>query len=320
MSDENKRKTYNEYGHDGFDQRFSQEDIFRNADFDSIFGDIFGNESFGGSIFDMFFGSERRSRGRDLRYNIEISFEEAALGCKKTIRLPKKVKCAHCNGTGAKDGDLTTCKTCNGSGQVRRVTRIAFGSFTQVTNCNACRGYGKTAKDKCGYCKEGLIDKVKEISISIPAGVDNGNTLRISNEGEELRGTNNGDLYVVINIDEHEFFERDGFDLYLDYYLSFPKAVFGTVLDAPTLNDNVKIKVPEGTQSGTIFRIKDKGIKKLDGNGYGDLFLKVNVKTPTKLNPKQKKLLQEFAHESKDETRYGKSERSLFNKIKDIFL
>ena len=326
LSDEGKRKTYDMYGHDGFDQRYTQEDIFRGADFDSIFRDIFNNEDFfsdsTGSIFDMFFGNQRRrTKGSDLSYNIEISFEEAALGCKKIIKLPKKVKCNNCEGTGAKEGKLIICNNCNGSGQVRRVTRIPFGAFTQIGTCNICKGYGKIARERCNNCKgQGLIEKVKEISINIPAGVDDGNTLRISNEGEEVKGLKPGDLYIIINVHEHELFERKDYDLYLDYTIPFAQAVFGATVNVPTLIDNVKIKIPEGTQSGTIFRIKDKGIKRLHDSDYGDLYLRINVKTPTKLNSKQRKLLEEFAAESKDESKFGKSERNLFKKIKDIFV
>ena len=186
---------------------------------------------------------------------------------------------------------------------------------------NICKGYGKIAREKCNNCKgNGLIEKIKEITIDIPAGVDDGSTLRISNEGEEVKGLRAGDLYVIINVNEHDIFERKGYDLYLDYTISFPQAVFGAAISVPTLKDNIKIKIPEGTQSGTIFRIREKGVKRLHDSDYGDLYLRINVKTPTKLSSKQRKLLEEFTAESKDESKFGKSERNLFEKIKDIFV
>ncbi|MAG47308.1 molecular chaperone DnaJ [archaeon] len=321
LSDDDKKQTYDNYGHDGFDQRYSQEDIFRGADFDSIFQDIFRGQGGFGGIFDNIFGGGRqRTKGNDLSFNLEISFKEAALGVKKKIKLPKKVKCEDCEGTGAKNGKLTTCNVCKGNGQVRRVTRIAFGAFTQVSTCYNCKGYGKMAKEKCGSCKDGLIEKVKEITINIPEGVDDGNTLRVENEGEEVRGLEAGDLYVVINVDEDDVFERKGSDLFLDYYISFPQAVFGTTLSVPTLKDKIKVKVPSGTQSGTVFRVKDSGVKNLNGYGSGDLYVKTNVKTPTKLSSKQSKLLKDFSTDRKEKVEFGKKDVGLFDKIKDIFL
>lgn len=322
LSDDTKRLMYDQYGHAGFDQRFSQEDIFRGVNFDDIFRDIFGEEGFfGNNIFDIFFGGGGRSgfrrqrRGSDLRFDLEISFDEAVNGTTKNIRLPKQVKCSRCNGTGAKNEELIDCSDCNGTGELRKTRRTMFGMFSQISTCGNCQGSGEIAKEACNYCYDGLVDKVKTINVKIPGGIDTGNRLRISGEGEEIKNGESGDLYVVLNVATHKYFERRGSDIYLEVPISFSQAALGSQIQIPTLHSKVKVKVPAGTQSGTILRLKGKGIKDLHSNKYGDQYIKIKVKTPTKLTRKAKKLLTDLGKETKEQL---KIEKGFFDKIRDV--
>ncbi len=295
LSDDQKRANYNQFGHDGFDQRFSQEDIFRDFDFD-----IFRDFGFGGfdSIFDVFFGRGNRRakrRGADLRYDLDISFEEAAFGIVKTIKFPGHSVCNSCNGTGAEGNSFETCANCNGNGQVSKTMRTPFGVINQVVTCHACRGNGKTIKKHCKSCNgSGLLEKTKTVEISIPAGVDNGNQIRVDGQGEIGEDNAPGDLYVVIHVRPHKLLHRDGADLYLEYPITFSKAVLGGKIDIPSLEKNVELKIPPGTQSHTVFRLKNQGIKKLRGFGKGDLYVKVIINVPEKISKKQRKLLEEL--------------------------
>jgi len=313
LSDDTKRQQYDQFGHAGFDQRYSQEDIFRNVNFDDIFNEVFGRR--GDNIFDMFFGGgNRERRGNDLRYDLEISFEEAAFGIEKKIKIPRLVQCKNCEGTGADMGHLIKCGNCNGTGETRKTTRTPFGIFSQVTICKECEGYGEIAKSKCKLCNgSGLIEDDKTLTIKIPAGVENGNRVRISNAGEAIKNGRFGDLYIYLRVRPHEIFERKGSDIYLQMPLSFGQAALGDEIDVPTLKGNVKIKIPPGTQTGTTFRLKDKGIEA--SRVRGDQYVRVLIKTPTKLSLKQKKLLKEFAAENKEAL---KIEKGFFEKIKDI--
>src|SRR3989344_648701 len=321
LSDDSKRGVYDQYGHAGFDQRFNQEDICRGVNFDEIFRDIFGKEFggdvFGDSLFSMFFGSGMRGRrrGHDLRYDIEISFEEAAFGVKKKIKIPKLVKCGKCDGTGAEHGNLVICNSCNGSGQVRKTNRTIFGVFTQVYTCRKCNGIGKLAEKKCRHCNNGLIQEDKEVTIQIPGGVDSGARLRLHGEGEGISNGEPGDLYIFLHVGQHEIFERKNYDIMLNYPISFSQAALGDNIEVPTLKEKVRIKIPAGTQSNTIFRLQGRGIKIMNDDGYGDELVRVVVKTPAKLNKRQEELLKELAKENKEQL---KIEKGFFEKVKNV--
>ncbi|MBI4158992.1 molecular chaperone DnaJ [Candidatus Woesearchaeota archaeon] len=313
LSDDTKRQQYNQFGHAGFDQRYSQEDIFRNVNFDDIFNEVFGRR--GDNIFDMFFGGSRERRGNDLRYDLEINFEEAAFGVEKKIKIPKLIQCNECEGTGADRGHLVKCATCNGAGETRKTTRTPFGVFSQITTCRECDGYGEVAKSKCKTCNgSGLLEDNKTITVKIPAGVENGNRIRVPSSGEAIKNGKTGDLYIYLRVKPHEIFERRGNDIYLQMPLSFSQAALGDQIQIPTLKGNIKIKIPGGTQTGTTFRLKDKGIETLRGNG--DQYVQILIRTPTKLTAKQKKLLKEFAAENKETL---KIEKGFFEKIIEGF-
>ncbi len=307
LSDDEKRKTYDSYGHAGFDQRYSNEDIFRGVDFESIFEDIFGEEShFGGpSIFDMFFGRSRSKKGSDLKYNLAINFEDAVNGAEKTIEIEKETQCSGCDGTGAEDGNLAKCPRCNGSGRYTKTQRTPFGIFTSSTTCSECNGQGKIPKHLCKKCDGyGVVEEAKKLKVKIPKGVDSSHVLKVHGEGQGIKNGEPGDLYIVINVKPHEFFKREGNDIYVDLPISFSQAALGDEIEVPTLDGNAKIKIPPGTQTDTTFRLKNKGISDIHSNDQGDLFAKVIVKIPTGLSKKQKDLLIEFARESKEKLRF----------------
>lgn len=309
LSDDVKRQQYDQFGSEGFHQRYSYEDIFRGFDIDDIFGDMFD-----GSPFEMFFGGgrKRQRRGRDLRYDLEISFEEATFGCTKEVEIKKLDSCDECNGSGSKDGKLDICNECDGTGQVRVSRRTPFGNLTQITTCNICNGEGKSIKNPCKKCEgSGRITKGKKIKINIPAGVDNESQLRVSRGGETgVRGSTTGDLYVVIHVKESEIFERDGYDIYLEVPISFSQAALGDEVKVPTLEKEVTFKIPAGTQPGTKFKLAGKGIPYLDGYGRGDEFVIARVVTPKSLSKEQKKLLEEL--------KKTEEKKSLIDKIKEF--
>jgi len=317
LSDSEKKKTYDNYGHAGFDQKYrTQEDIFRGANFDDIFRDIFGDSGFGDDIFSSFFGGRRgRKRGADLRYDLEVSFEDAVFGITKTLKIPKMVKCDSCDGTGALDGKLQTCSKCHGSGQYRVNQRTPFGIFATVITCSECKGEGKMASEKCDKCRgKGLREEIKEIKVKIPAGVDNGNRIKVSHEGEEIKNGNPGDLYLFLHVKTHKFFKREGDDLILEMPISISQAVLGSEIKIPTMENEVKIKIPSGTQSGTIFRVKDKGVSNVHNEIKGDLLVKVNVEIPKKLSKKEKETFETLMKEEE------KVNESFLEKLKKVFL
>lgn len=301
LSDPQKRSQYDQFGHAGIDSKYSSEDIFRNADFSSIFEDMgFGGEMFEDILgsFGMFGGgSSRRSRGsargRDLEFEIEITFEEAAFGAKKTISVPKFESCDACAGSGAKPGTKKIdCPTCKGRGQV-----LYSAGFINVSQtCPSCRGEGSTIKSPCQKCYgAGKVKNTRKIEVNIPAGVDTGSRLRVQGEGDSgARGGASGDLYIYINVKDHAVFQRHGYDIICELPVSFPMATLGGEIEVPTLTGNVMMRIPEGTQSGRIFRLGGKGVKNLRGYGVGDQMVKVVVETPTHLNSEQKRLLREF--------------------------
>lgn len=302
LSDPQKRSQYDQFGHAGIDSKYSTEDIFKGTDFESVFE----NMGFGGDVFEdilsnfgIFGDTGRRARGggarrgRDMQYEIEISFEEAAFGTKKTITVPAYETCKECNGSGAKPGTKkTTCQQCNGRGQVVYST----GFFNVSQTCPKCRGEGSVIKNPCTRCSgTGRNKTTRQIEVSIPAGVDTGSRLRIQGAGES--GTQagfSGDLYLYIHVREHPVFERHGYDIICEIPINFSKAALGGEIEVPTLRGNVMMKIPEGTQSGKIFRLAGKGVKNLKGYGNGDQMVRVVVETPVNLNSEQKKLLREF--------------------------
>ncbi|MEW6001244.1 MAG: molecular chaperone DnaJ [Nitrospirota bacterium] len=281
--------------------------------FETGFGDIF--EDIFGDFFGTFTGRRRPrpTKGSDLRYDLDIKLMEAAFGTEKTIDVPKWENCIDCNGTGSTPGKgPATCTNCKGTGQVR----FQQGFFSISKTCGRCNGTGRIITDPCKTCKgHGMVQKFKSIHVKIPAGVDTGSRLKISNEGERgLHGGPPGDLYVVINVEEHPFFRRDGNDLYCEIPLSFPQAALGAEIEVPTLEGISKLRIPAGIPSGKIFRLKEKGMPRLVGHGRGEQIVKVYIDVPKKLTPRQKELLEEFARINGDEIA-----RSFKEKLKDLF-
>jgi molecular chaperone DnaJ len=304
LSDPQKRAAYDQYGHAAFDARARASRGFGGGggggfhDPFEIFREVFGGGGGGGGIFDEFFGGRQDptqpQRGDDLRYNLEITFEEAAIGCEKEINVSKPERCDVCQGSGVEAGAKTkTCPTCHGRGQV--VT--ARGIFSIAQTCPTCQGAGRTVDKPCKSCHgAGRRDKSSKIKLRIPAGVDTGSRLRSAGNGEAgLRGGPPGDLYVVIHVKPHDIFQREGDDLLCEVPVSFVQATLGAEVEVPTLNGKATIKVPAGTQPGTMFRIKGKGVKNVQGYGHGDLHVRVDVEVPTHLSSAQRAKLQEFA-------------------------
>lgn len=314
LSDPEKRARYDQFGHGGesFGGFRSEEGFggFGGADIGDIFGDIFG-DAFRGR------GSRPRGpeRGSDLRYNLEISFDEAAFGTEANIRIPKAQECTNCHGSGAKPGTSpTTCPTCGGSGQVR----FQQGFFSVSRTCSQCRGEGRIIKERCTECGgQGRVKTYKTLSVKVPAGVETGSRLRLHGEGEPGgRGGPPGDLYVVISVREHPIFSRHDDDVLCEVPISITQAALGAEIEVPTIEGKVKMKVPSGVQSGAHFRLKAKGIAKLGSYGRGDQIVTVVVETPTRLTQRQKELLEEFAKISgQDVNPIGKS---FFEKVRDL--
>jgi molecular chaperone DnaJ len=306
LSDSKKRVMYDQYGHAGMKDAFSGNgfqwsDFTHFNDFNDIFSnisDLFGGLGGGEDIFGGAFGGGRQrggsGRGASLQYELQIDFEEAVSGIEKSIEVPRYEICDTCKGSGAKPGSKKeTCSVCNGRGQVM----TSSGFFSIARTCNRCNGEGEIIKTPCAKCSgQGRIKVNRRIKVKIPAGVHTGNRLRVQGEGEAgVRGGGRGDLIVYIKIRPHPIFKREGYDIICEVPVSFPRAVLGDEIDVPTLNGKIKMKVPEGTQSGKIFRLKGKGVPRLDGYGKGDQYVKVNIETPVNLNQKQKQALREFA-------------------------
>lgn len=320
LSDADKKARYDQYGHAGVDPNFGAGgagggfDGFGGFDFGDIFSDIFG----GG------FGSSRRRngpvRGQDVRQVIDITFEEAAFGCKKKLTLTQQEKCTVCGGTGAKPGTHpTTCSRCGGSGQIRTQTRTPIGYMTNVTTCPECHGEGTIISDPCKDCHgTGKIRKTKTVEIDIPAGIDNGQTMQIAGKGEPGdRGGPNGDLLITIRVKPHQMFRRDGYDVYVDLPVTFADAVLGATVKVPTIDGLVEYDIPEGTQPGTVFKLRGKGIPYIRGKNRGDEFVTVDVEVPKGLSPKQKELLREF--EALSEGKNYKKKKTFSDKMRDLF-
>jgi len=292
LSDAQKRAAYDQFGHAGVDQSAGMGGGGfggGGASFHDIFGDVFG-DIFGGA---RGAGGARVFRGADLRYNLELSLEEAVQGTTVKIRVPVMAPCEVCEGSGARKGTTpTTCPTCHGHGQVR----MQQGFFSLQQTCPRCQGSGKIVTDPCPACRgQGRVQKPKTLSVKVPAGVDNGDRIRLAGEGEAgENGGPPGDLYVQVAVREHPIFSREDNDLYCEVPISFVTAALGGELDVPTLDGRVKLKIPPETQTGKLFRLRGKGVRSVRGHGIGDLLCRVVVETPIHLNDKQKELLQKF--------------------------
>jgi molecular chaperone DnaJ len=310
LSDADKRANYDRFGHAatngaGFGG-------FESVDFNDIFGDFFGD------IFNQTTGGRRRNRaqrGNDLREDLTLSFEEAVFGVKKQVKIRRYEACDDCEGRGVAPGkSAQTCSACGGRGQ----TRFQQGFFTVARTCGQCSGAGQIIKDPCPKCHgQGRLLRERTMDVQVPAGVEDGTRIRYSDQGEA--GANAGppgDLYIVLHVREHDFFEREGNDLYCAIPVSFPQLALGTEISVPTLYGEHKLKIPDGTQPGTRFRIRHKGVPVLNSSQKGDLYVEVRVQTPTKLNKRQRELLEELNSISSVE---NKPQKNLFNKVKDIF-
>lgn len=318
LSDDQKRARYDQFGHQDPNQGFGG------------FSGFGSTEGFGGfeDIFSSFFGGGSRTRrdpnaprkGDDLQYRMTISFEEAVFGKEKEIEIPREETCDTCHGTGAKPGtSKETCPYCNGTGQISETVNTPFGQIVNRRTCSHCQGTGQIIKEKCSTCHgSGTVKKRKKIKVNIPAGVDDGQQLRVSGQGEAgVNGGPAGDLYIVFHVRASDKFERDGDDIYLELPITFAQAALGDEIEVPTIYGKVKMKIPAGTQSGDRFRLKDKGVKNVHGYGNGDQHVIVKIKTPKKLTEKQKELLREFASISGDIP--DEQSSSLIDKLKKKF-
>ncbi|MCM3183163.1 molecular chaperone DnaJ [Priestia megaterium] len=315
LSDDQKKAQYDQFGHTDPNQGFGGfgggGSDFGGFGFEDIFSSIFGG------------GGRRRDpnaprQGADLQYTMTLSFEEAVFGKETTIEIPREETCETCHGSGAKPGTkVDTCSHCNGSGQLNVEQNTPFGRVVNRRACHHCNGTGKIIKDKCATCHgDGKVTKRRKINVKIPAGVDDGQQLRVSSQGEPgVNGGPPGDLYVVFHVRTHEFFERDGDDIYCEMPLTFAQAALGDEVEVPTLHGKVKLKIPAGTQTGTKFRLKGKGVANVRGYGQGDQHIHVRVVTPTKISEKQKQLLREFAELSGQEA-VDEQHDSFFAKVK----
>ena len=321
LMDPDKRAAYDRFGHAAFAQGGAG---FGRGDFHDpfeIFREVFGGGGIGGGIFETFFGgggtsAEDRQRGSDLRYDMQITLEEAAFGVEKEIEIEKLDTCDKCDGSGAEPGSRTiNCPTCGGRGQV-----ISSRGFFQVSQtCPRCRGAGQIIEKPCRQCDgEGRVQKLSRVKLKIPAGIGEGSRLRSSRNGEAgIRGGPQGDLYVVIHIKEHKVFQRDGDNLYCEVPISFSVAALGGEIDVPTLEGRAHLKVPPGTQSGQMFRLRGKGIANVNGRGRGDLLARLIVEVPSHLNVEQRRKLEEFAELCGDEN--TPLRKSFFERAKEFF-
>ncbi|WP_144462862.1 molecular chaperone DnaJ [Siminovitchia fortis] len=314
LSDDQKRAQYDQFGHEGPQGGF---------------GGFGGGADFGGfsgfeDIFSTFFGGGRRDpnaprQGADLQYTMTLTFEEAIFGKETVIEIPREETCDTCNGSGAKPGtNPETCHHCHGTGQLNIEQETPFGRIVNRRVCQHCHGTGKIVKERCGTCHgEGKIKRRKKINVKIPKGIDDGQQMRVAGQGEPgVNGGPPGDLFIVFHVRPHEFFERDGDDIYCEMPITFVQASLGDEIEVPTLYGKVKLKIPAGTQTGTRFRLRDKGVQNVRGFGKGDQHVLVKIVTPTKLNERQKELLREFAEisgnapDEQDESFFGKMKRA----------
>ncbi|HVF80357.1 MAG TPA: molecular chaperone DnaJ [Flavisolibacter sp.] len=328
LSDGDKRAQYDRYGHAGVSgagrggHSQNMEDIF------SQFGDVFGEDVFG-----SFFGgggrrggggqrTARGTRGSNLRIKLKLTYEEIAKGVTKNIKVKKHVPCTTCSGSGAKDkNSVQTCGTCGGSGQVRKVTNTFLGQMQTVTTCSACGGEGTTVTAKCSNCKgEGRVYGEETVNIDIPAGVQEGMQLNISGKGNAgERGGSPGDLIILIEEEAHKELQREGLNVVYELHVTFPDAVFGTQLEVPTIDGRAKIKIPPGTQSGKVFRLKGKGFPAVNSYEKGDQLVHVNIWTPQNVSSDEKTMLEKLNHSPNFKPNPDKNEKSFFDKMREMF-
>lgn len=320
LADDKKKQAYDQFGHAGVSGQggFGGGGFHQGqagfGDLNDIFGDIFG-DMFGGGGGRRGRSTSHAQRGSDLEYALEIEFDEAAFGGEKVISINKNERCGTCKGSGAKEGSSPqTCSSCQGRGEIH----YQQGFFSLSKTCPDCGGRGKTIKDKCAPCRgKGVVQKAAKLSVKIPPGIDHGQRLKLRGEGEAgFNGGPAGDLYVVIYIKKHDFFQRDGSDIYMDMPISFTQATLGADIEVPTLEGKVKMKIPAGTQNGKRFRLASKGITRLNSSRRGHQYITVFVEVPTSLSSKQKALLEQF--ESEDQSNYPERQ-SFFSKMKDWF-
>ncbi|MEZ4987732.1 MAG: molecular chaperone DnaJ [Saprospiraceae bacterium] len=329
LSDEDKKARYDRFGHAGVDPQMggggayrgggmSMEDIF------AQFGDIFGET---GGAFGSFFGgrqggSTRGEKGSNLRIKVSLTLEEISKGVTKKIKVKKQVSCDQCNGSGAKDSaSVQTCPTCKGAGMVRQIRSTILGQMQTTATCPTCSGSGQIVKDKCTKCKgDGRMYAEELIEIPIPAGVEDGMQLSMRGKGNAGRmGGPAGDLLISIEEKPHDFLQRDGMNLIHDLYVNFADAALGTSVEVPTIDGKVKIKIPPGTQSGKIFRLKGKGLSNVQEYGQGDQLIHVNVWTPKNLTDEERRILEQLRGKTNFEPDPGKSERGFFDRMRDYF-
>ncbi len=329
LKDDQKRARYDRYGHQGMHSGGFNEPNFQNVDFEDIFsrfGDIFGGDIFGGAGGGRSRGGGRRSAGipgDDMKVRLKLTLEEIAFGVEKKIKLKKYVKCASCNGTGAEtDADFMTCSTCSGTGEYRQVSRTMFGSFVNVQPCPLCNGEGRTIKNKCKTCSgEGRTKTEETISVRIPSGVSNGNYITLRGQGNAgLRGGPAGNLIVLIEEEEHKYFEREGDHIFYDLQISIPDAILGSEVEVPTLKGKAKLRVEPGTQPGKLLRMKEKGIQRLNSSQKGDQFVRVNVYIPTSIDKEERELLDQLRESDNfDPLKQIDSNDGFFSRLKKMF-
>ncbi len=319
LSDKQKRAMYDQFGHSG--PNGYSNDFSGFSGFDGFSGSGFGGVDFDiNDIFSSFFGggASRNARqngpmrGRDIKTRVDVTFEEAAFGTTKEIVIDRNETCDVCHGSGSKPGTSPeTCKVCNGSGQVKTTKNTILGTFSSVTTCDHCAGTGKVIANPCTSCKgRGTVRKQRKIKVKIPEGIDNGQIISLRGEGEPgLRGGPAGDLYITVGVKSHSIFTRKGNSIFCDVHISFSEAALGAIIDVPTLQGNVEYDLAEGTQTGSIFTLKGKGIKGVNSRNPGDLYFTVIVDVPKKLNKEQREILTQFAKASGEQFDVGKRRR-----------
>jgi molecular chaperone DnaJ len=327
LGDNDKRAQYDRFGHQAFSGAagrggggMDMNDIF------SQFGDVFGDDMFG-----SFFGGQRRgggqrkatgAKGSSIRIKLKLNYEEVAKGANKTVKVKKHVLCTTCDGSGAKDkNSVQNCSTCGGQGQVKKVTNTFLGQMQTVTTCPTCSGAGSTITNKCGSCKgDGRVYGEETVNIDIPAGVQEGMQLNVSGKGNAgERGGSTGDLIVLIEEEAHSELQREGLNVAYDLHISFPDAVFGTNVEVPTIDGRAKIKIPAGTQSGKVFRLKGKGFPSVNSYEKGDQLIHVNIWTPQNVNSDEKTILEKLNNSNNFKPNPEKDSKSFFDKVRDMF-
>lgn len=317
LSDENKKRQYDQFGHAAFDQSAGG---YSSAGFDGFdMGDIFSS-FFGGGFSGQRQNPNAPQRGRDIVYNIDLTFEEACFGTEREITINHLEKCDECNGSGAAKGSSpSTCPTCHGTGQVKTVQRTPLGSFQSVRTCSSCGGKGSIIKEPCKQCGgKGTVRNGKKVRVKIPAGIDNGQQVYVRREGDAgANGGPNGDLILSVRVKPHKIFIRQGYDVLCDYPISFVQATLGAEVQVPTIDGKVSYNIPEGTQTGTVFRLKGKGIQKYNSTQRGDQYVTIKIEIPKGLSEAQKDILRHF-DEKVDSSKY-KQRKTFFEKMKDMF-